>query len=102
MSIASCSASACRWIEDEAVRLSKQQEWLQQRVESVGAVPVVQRAPPEGPLQHQGRSSKPAGSDNLRMKAVNNAKLAEQLAILGMASCVAPSFYTKTHQKDSF
>jgi hypothetical protein len=102
MSIASCSASACRWIEDEAVRLSKQQEWLQQRVESVGAVPVVQRAPPEGPLQHQGRSSKPAGSDNLRMKAVNNAKLAEQLANLGMAGCVAPSFYTKSHQKDSF
>jgi hypothetical protein len=98
LSIASTGASTCRWIEEEGLRLSKQQEWLQQRVESVGAVPCVQREPPKGPLQHQGRSGKPAGSDNLRMLTVNNAKLAEQLAQLGMAHCVAPSFYSKTHK----
>jgi hypothetical protein len=101
MSIASCSASTCRWIEEEGRRLAQQQEWLQQRIESVGAVPLVQRAPPVGPNSAQGRSGKPAGSDDLRRRANENAKLAEQLAGLGMANCVAPTFYTKFHTADS-
>jgi hypothetical protein len=101
MSIASCGASTCRWIEDEGRRLAQQQEWLQQRIESVGAVPLVHRAPPVGPNSAQGRSGKPAGSDDLRRRANQNAKLAEQLAGLGMAHCVAPTFYTKFHTADS-
>jgi len=101
MSIASCGASTCRWIEDEGRRLAQQQEWLQQRVESVGAVPLVQRAPPMGPSSAQGRAGKAAGSDDLRRRANENAKLAEQLAGLGMAHCIAPKFYTKFHTADS-
>ena len=79
----------------------KQQNWLQERVESVGKVPVVRRPPPVGPLQFSGRSSKPAGSDNLRMIFMENAKLHEQLATLGMGHCVPPSYYTKEHKNQS-
>lgn len=101
LSINSTGATATRWIEDEGRRLMKQQNWLQERVESVGKVPVVRRPPPVGPLQFSGRSSKPAGSDNLRMIFMENAKLHEQLATLGMGHCVPPSYYTKEHKNQS-
>ena len=101
LSINSTGASATQWIEEEGKRLSKQQNWLQERVESVGKVPVVRRPPPVGPLQFSGRSNKPAGSDNLRMLTMENAKLSEQLATLGLSHCVAPSFYTKEHKLHS-
>ena len=101
MTICSASASTCHWIEEEGKRLMKQQNWLQERVESVGGMPCVRRPPPQGPLQHSGRSSKPAGSDNLRQIHTNNAKLGEQLATLGMGHVVAPVFMTKTHKEKS-
>ena len=101
LSINSTGASATQWIEEEGKRLMKQQNWLQERVESVGKVPVVRRPPPLGPLQFSGRSSKPAGSDNLRMITMENAKLNEQLAGLGMSHCVPPPFMTKEHRLHS-
>ena len=35
------------------------------------------------------------------MITVDNAKLSEQLATLGMSHCVPPSFYTKEHKIQS-
>jgi hypothetical protein len=101
MSINSCGASTCKWIEDEGQRLKKQQNWLQERVESVGKVPVVRRPPPKGPLQNSGRGGRPAGSDDLRRMTTENSKLLEQLAKIGMGHCVPPPYYTKEHRPDS-
>jgi hypothetical protein len=101
LTISAAGASQCHWIEEEGARLSKQQEWLQQRVESVGAVCCVKRAPPQGPLQHNGRSSKPAGGINLRWLQNGNNKLLEQLATLGMSHCTPPLFWTKEHKIDT-
>lgn len=103
LSINSTGASTTHWIEEEGKRLMKQQNWLQERVESVGKVPVVRRPPPIGPLSFSGRSNKPAGGDNLRMITVNNGKLLEQLATLGMSHCgnTMPGFWTNEHWHDS-
>ena len=103
LSINSTGASTTHWIEEEGKRLMKQQNWLQERVESVGRMPVVRRPPPSGPLAFSGRSNKPAGGDNLRMITVNNAKILEQLSTLGMGHCGSsiPHFYTKEHLADS-
>lgn len=103
LSINSTGASTTHWIEEEGKRLMKQQNWLQERVESVGKVPVVRRPPPVGPLSFSGRSNKPAGGDNLRMITVNNGKLLEQLATLGMGHCgdSLPGFWTQEHWLDS-
>jgi hypothetical protein len=103
LSINSTGASTTHWIEEEGKRLMKQQNWLQERVESVGKVPIIRRPPPIGPLSFSGRSSKPAGGDNLRMITVNNGKLLEQLATLGMSHCgnSMPGFWTSEHFHDS-
>ena len=43
MTIVSTSASTCNWIDHEADKLRNKIDWLQQKVENVGAVPVVKR-----------------------------------------------------------
>ena len=99
MTISTAGASCCHWIEEEGTRLSKQQEWLQKRVESVGEVPLVHRAPPPG--LHPTMSSKPAGGVNLRQVHNNNTKLLDQLSRLGMSMCVPPQYYTRDHKVDT-
>ena len=82
LTITSTAASICHWIHDEGVRLKKRQDWLQQKVESVGAVPVVRRLPP---IAVKGsRPIKSEGQTNLRRLHVENVKLSEQLIRLGL------------------
>jgi len=83
LTISSTSASTCQWIDDEGKRLLKRQDFLQQKIESVGAVPVVRRNEPIGIKCHFAK--RPSGGADLRRIYMENAKLTEQLAGLGMA-----------------
>lgn len=84
LTIAATSASTCQWIDEEGKRLLKRQDWLQSKIESVGAVPVVRRPTPTGIKGHFGKKAN-SGNADLRRISNDNKKLGEQLAGLGMA-----------------
>lgn len=88
MSISSTSGSTCEWIEKEGARLRKRISDLQQRLESLGAVPCVMRAPPEVIRNMSRRATKP-GSVNLRRLKIEMLKLQEQLVDLGVAHMIS-------------
>ena len=82
LTVTSTAASTCHWIYNEGVQLKKRQDWLQQKIESGGAVPVVKRLPP---VAIKGsRPIKSEGQTNLRRLHVENIKLSEQLIKLGL------------------
>ena len=83
LTIAATSASTCQWIDEEGKRLLKRQDWLQSKIESVGAVPAVRRPTPTGIKGHFGKKAN-SGNADLRRISEQNKKLAEQLACLGM------------------
>ena len=88
LTISSTNASTCQWIDDEGKRLLKKQDWLQSRIESVGAVPAVRRNEPIGIKCNFTRKGN-SGNADLRRIHSENTKLLEQLASLGMASTCA-------------
>ena len=87
LTVSATSASTCHWIDIEGKKLQKHQEWLQAKIESVGAVPLVRRQPPTA-IKHIVRASKSAGNTDLRRLANENARLSEQIANLGLGSSV--------------
>jgi hypothetical protein len=87
MSITSASASTCMWIESEKEKMVKLQDMLQMTIEKVGAVPVVRRRMPMN-ANGIGRRTVPMGSSNLRRLFMENARLGEQIANLGLAGVV--------------
>lgn len=84
LTIAATNASTCQWIDEEGRRLLKRQDWLQSKIESVGAVPVVRRPTPTGIKGNFGKKAN-SGNADLRRISNDNKKLGEQLAGLGMA-----------------
>lgn len=83
LTITSTTASNCAWIEAEGAKLYKRQDWLREKIESVGAVPIV-RKPIVAAIKNVTRSAKPAGQVNLRKIYDENAQLCEQLLQLGL------------------
>lgn len=88
LTISATNASTCQWIDEEGKRLLKKQEWLQSKIESVGAVPVVRRSAPIGIKCHFGKKAN-SGNADLRRISTENKKLCEQLSVLGMAKVAA-------------
>ena len=84
LSITSANASVCHWNDVQAKKLMKKQEWLRQKIESVGAVPIVRRQVPVC-IKNIVRASKAEGRTDLRRLFNENAKLYEQLTKLGLA-----------------
>jgi len=91
LTISSTSASTCQWIDEEGKRLQKRQDWLQSKIESVGAVPVVRRNEPIGVKCNFTKKAN-SGNADLRRLHGENAKLAAQLAELGMGSGAGAAF----------
>lgn len=84
LTITSANATVCHWNDVQAKKLQKKQEWLRQKIESVGAVPIVRRQVPVC-IKHIVRASKAEGRSDLRRLYNENAKLYEQLAKLGLS-----------------
>lgn len=83
LTITSANASVCHWNDVQAKKLQKKQEWLRQKIESVGAVPIVRRQVPVC-IKHIVRASKAEGRTDLRRLFNENTKLYEQLVKLGL------------------
>lgn len=96
LSITSANASVCHWNDVQAKKLMKKQEWLRQKIESVGAVPVVRRQVPVS-IKNIVRASKAEGRTDLRRLFNENTKLYEQLTKLGLAGTITE----KTLEKNS-
>jgi len=60
LSISSANASVCLSIDHDAKKLKFRRAWLQQKIECIGAIPVVRRDPPSV-TRHILRESKGAG-----------------------------------------
>ena len=84
LSITSANASVCHWNDVQAKKLMKKQELLRQKIESVGAIPIVRRQVPVC-IKNIVRASKAEGRTDLRRLFNENAKLYEQLTKLGLA-----------------
>lgn len=82
ISISTTCASNCHWIYNEGQKLLKKQSWLQSKIESIGAVPVVKRPPPK--VAQGFRAAKSEGQTNLRRIVSENIKLGEQMVDLGL------------------
>ena len=84
LTISAANASVCHWIDVEGKRLQNMIKWLQTKIETVGAVPIIRREAPTMTSNIQ-RSSKAEGHQNLRKLKAEIAKLGEQLAYLGLS-----------------
>ena len=84
LSISAASAEAINWIERAKKRLEKQQRAYQEKIISVGKNPVVAVKTP-GPVRHITRGVRPPGTCDLRRLALENARLGEQIADIGLA-----------------
>jgi len=87
LTITSTTASNCAWIEAEGAKMLKRQDWLREKIESVGAVPIV-RKPIIAAIKNVTRSAKPAGHLNLRKIYDENAQLQQQLFTLGLGHLI--------------
>lgn len=76
------NASTCQNIKKESVNLLKRQNWLQEKLESIGATPIVKRQPPK--VSSVARSCKMEGQINLRRIYIDNIKLSEQMIDAGL------------------
>jgi len=95
LTITSANASVCHWNDVQAKKLLKKQEWLRQKIESVGAVPIVRRQVPVC-IKNIVRASKAEGRSDLRRIFNENAKLYEQLAKLGLSYTLEKKTTTST------
>ena len=84
LTITSADASVCRWIEKKGEKLTKKVAWLQEKIEKVGAVPIIRR---EAPVMTRNivRATNSAGHQNLRKLKNDIGKLSEQLVDLGLS-----------------
>ena len=87
LTITSANASVCHDIEVKAQKLKKRISFMQNRIENVGAVPILQR---EAPVQmrHVTRGAKAEGHANLRKLYIDVSKLTEQMYDLGLSDVV--------------
>lgn len=84
LTISTANASVCHLIDIEGKRLQNMIKWLQTKIETVGAVPVIRREVPTM-TRHIQRNSKAEGHQNLRKLKTKIARLGEQLAHLGLS-----------------
>lgn len=84
LTIFSANGEACEWIDNEGSEMKKYIEWLQNKIEGVGVIPVVKKCPPI-PIRHVNRSCEASGRINLRKLQIEVAKLREQMCDLGLA-----------------
>ena len=101
LSISSANASVCLAIDQEAKKLKFRRAWLQQKIECIGAIPVVRRDPPTV-TRHILRESKGAGRANLRQLLVEITKLEEQLAELGLTHFLTMPIKTENASNSIF
>jgi hypothetical protein len=86
LTINAVAGDACSWIDHEAVLLRRQREFLQDKIISVGAMPVVKR---DSPQQLSSIGREVAGSVNLRRLFNEVMQLREQLSDLGLSHLAA-------------
>lgn len=84
LTIFSANSEVCHWIDNEGNEMKKYIEWLQDKIECVGVVPVIKKCPPI-PIRHVNRSCEASGRVNLRKLQIDVAKLREQICDLGLA-----------------
>jgi hypothetical protein len=87
LTIASANASICHGIELRARKMKKQMAFMQERIENLGAVPIIRREPPTV-MRHIQRSAKAEGHVDTRKLLIDVTKLAEQLCDLGLTHVV--------------
>lgn len=84
LSVTSAGADRCMGIDARAETLLKRRKWLQEKIETVGATPVIKRDPPAS-IRNIVRQSNHSGRSNLRKMVQDNLKLQDQLVDLGLA-----------------
>lgn len=47
LTISSANASVCHWIDQQGRKLEKKITWIQEKIEKVGAVPIIRREAPK-------------------------------------------------------
>ena len=89
LTICSCPFEICREIEGRGDKLREKQAWLQSKIESVLAVPVVPRK--ELDYSRMKMRHTHTGKSNLRQLVRENNRLTEQLCNLGLSHLVSSS-----------
>jgi len=83
LSITSASPQVIEWIDNEAKIMENKRAWLQEKIESLGAVPVVRRKPPQI-VRNILRGVITGGRANLRALRSDIFKLEDQMVNLGL------------------
>ena len=84
LTITSADSSVCHGIEKKAEKLTKKIAWLQEKIEKIGAVPLIRRQAPVV-TRNIVREANSSGHSNLRKLKNDVSKLSEQLLDLGLS-----------------
>lgn len=87
LSISSTNSNICRIIDNTENKMKKKREYLQQKIEMIGAIPIVKRAAQER-IREITRSSSKTGHGNLRKIRNECMKLSEQMGELGLTHLI--------------
>jgi hypothetical protein len=86
LTISGANSKVIQWIEKEHKKLLKQQVFYQKKIESIGETPIIKRQGYKDTILHITRPMNVPGHYNLRKLTIDNNKLGEQLAHLGLAN----------------
>lgn len=87
LSISSTNCDICRMIDTTENKMKKKRAYLQDKIEMVGAIPIVKRASQDR-IRDITRSSSKTGHGNLRQLRNEILKLSEQMGSLGISHLV--------------
>ena len=87
LSITSTNSDICRLIDKKENKLKKKRAYLQEKIETIGAIPCVRRATEER-IRNITRSTSKTGHGNLRQLRNECLKLSEQMGSLGLTHLI--------------
>ena len=87
LSISSTNSNICRLIDKTENSLKKKRTYLQEKIEMIGAIPIVKRVAQER-IRNITRSSSKTGHGNLRQLRNECLKLSEQMGELGLTHLI--------------
>jgi hypothetical protein len=87
LSISSTNSDICRMIDNVEKKLKKKRAYLQDKIEMVGAIPIVKRATQDR-IRNITRSTSKTGHGNLRQLRNECLKLSEQMGEVGLTHLI--------------
>mmetsp|Transcript_10870 Transcript_10870/g.16555 ORF Transcript_10870/g.16555 Transcript_10870/m.16555 type:complete len:242 (+) Transcript_10870:62-787(+) len=88
LTISTANAHICHMIDRKEKLLKKRRAWLQEKIETIGAIPVVKRNV-QSAIKHISRADQKPGTANLRRLQNEISRLTEQMGELGLSHMIS-------------